>query len=424
MRIFTENNAFHNIQKCLDTQCTDVCQAEDFLQFCVQIILYDRIDITPLVQREITDVTSALIQRLANEYEITNVFQVPKVDSEFIGTMKDVISDVDRIVQDEVGNFLTECEQFYLSYPNYKDNPISLLPTLDSDTIGQIKFATKMIETKNKDFFVSQRPMSTYDTDSGVTRIVSQDDTLETIFSVVDSKGWDISTTSYLIARIRYLLNNQLCESLAKKVGKIGYSPSAIRGRIVQPTNTYLRSLDIVIRRLIELKGEECRRDCFDQYFGGVVMPSLAHFLIETGKGKVSDILKKTAELRQTFSDLRGVLWSSDKSPQEQIKEILANLIKHNGISGQEIAVVKHAPAGSSIELGFVGPMPTGKVSVSSGDLSAILSKCRDKLRTLFLGEKNPPKHIVALTEIADFAFNRQDHFTKVFIRDCGITNY
>ena len=43
MIILSENNAFQNIRRCLDKKCSDVFQIEDLLQFCIQIIFYEKI---------------------------------------------------------------------------------------------------------------------------------------------------------------------------------------------------------------------------------------------------------------------------------------------------------------------------------------------------------------------------------------------
>jgi hypothetical protein len=49
MVILTENNAFQNIGKCLHKECTSETQIDDFLQFCIEFIFYDRTHIVGTV---------------------------------------------------------------------------------------------------------------------------------------------------------------------------------------------------------------------------------------------------------------------------------------------------------------------------------------------------------------------------------------
>jgi len=40
--ILTENNAFQSVGKALEKKCTERFQIEDFLQYCVQLIFFDK----------------------------------------------------------------------------------------------------------------------------------------------------------------------------------------------------------------------------------------------------------------------------------------------------------------------------------------------------------------------------------------------
>ena len=111
MNILCENNAFQNIDKCLKGECTyhpilgtnQYHQIEDMLQFCIQIIFFEKINIAGNVPVTVYKETKELIQKLKN-YGIKDVFRIELFGGE--DSSVEVITKADGILTGAVINNL------------------------------------------------------------------------------------------------------------------------------------------------------------------------------------------------------------------------------------------------------------------------------------------------------------------------------
>ena len=178
MKIFTENNAFHNVGKCLDGTCMDVCQAGDALQMCVQVILYDKIEISPFVPREVINRTKEIKKILEREHGLHGVFDVHYPPSQETEVTRDAVIDiVKQTVNNSINSYFNDCEDFYVNYTNYHDNPLSLLPELGNKK-ARVERMTDLIKNRDKGPFIDAMAAVPRTEDGGITEIICQIDTL------------------------------------------------------------------------------------------------------------------------------------------------------------------------------------------------------------------------------------------------------
>jgi len=307
MIILAENNAFQNIQKCIDRECRrfdnkDKCyhQLEDLLQFCVKIIFCENIHIAGNVPKNVVSTTKNTIEEL-NKYQIgTKVFDIQQLNAK---EMKEIIDSV--LINLNIDNLLEECishqnddiQGLYAFFPELSDGP--------GGQKEQIQTATKDINKRDATFFNRIAGFIDPTTESGLLTIVCRE--IDRIIAFVKRKGcvWTQSMMLYLLIRIKTLLNQELGESIGM------FAPSVLRGKMERDEGR-------IFSKMYEIfdKGREAYREnqpnnteenktTFPN-IGGIVMPALHDYIIHESGGDVLGVLETTAKLRDHFSPIRN----------------------------------------------------------------------------------------------------------------------
>ena len=393
MIILSENNAFQNIRRCLDKKCSDVFQIEDLLQFCIQIIFYEKINIAGLIPYYIKQESEAIVNQLSSIYGI-KVFNLLTIDDN--GDEAKKLTDIasDELCSD-IDNILRDYD---------KKKSINLLPKLNKYSLEIVKGGTDAINSGNPKFIYDNVDIISFAESSGFFKIICNrnNNLFEKILAFrATNKTWNNSMTLHLLSQIRYSLNKNLA-ILNKQI----YAPSVIRGRYEKKHKIILNKIDKIFLDTNNTLG----LTNMEKYVGNITMPSLMYYITEKSKGNVSDILKITAELRSKFSCVR-----------EYIKDYGEDKIVHSVGAVNEIAnkvsdtLEKGAsyPSRIILENTYAHTAGVGPFTFSSPVPDIQTINRLKKLGTC----------VIAFTEVIDdmIEYNK-DNFTKRLIRNCGIS--
>ena len=391
MKILAENNAFQNIQRCLDKKCSDVHQVTDFIQLCIQIIFYENIDIAGLVPQNVVQETSEIIDKLKT-YEI-DVFKLLTIDDDE-NKKNELAKSVSDALSFNIDNILKDCD---------KKKSITLLPNLDESTLRLIKRGTEAIINKDSSFFVhyNYNRIISFSESSGFFKIINENNLIDKLFEFSATKNWNNSMTVFLVSQMRYLLNKELSRSTERI-----YAPSVIRGREEITSKIIINNIDSILQNTKNRMGIADT----EKYVGNIEMPSLMYYIIDKSKGNVVDMLKITAELRSKFSCVR-----------EYIKKYGGNNILISFGAVNEIATEVY----ERLKIGV--PYHTRKIfqntyahmaGVGSFTVSSPISDVKTIKR---INELNIC--VEAFTEvIGDMIENSTNFFTKKLFNNCGIS--
>ncbi len=320
MIILCENNAFQNIQKCLDGICTydNVFeenrhhQIEDLLQFCIQIVFHEKINIAGNVPESIIADSKIIIDEL-KKYSITDVFSIEPFGS--ADSNEKVIKDREEKIleavlcelEDSLDDYLLFCfrhkndnpDVFWKFFPNLNDGHVKL--------VGQV---TDAIANKNKDFFVGVAGLAATQNDGGLLKIFCTPTVLEKIITFADDDenghgDWNITMTLCLMVKFRNLLNQTFANQNRQRL-----APSVVRGRSALKEQLIYSKIEDIFTSVARLTMKDIASDNAPEFadIGSVNIPSLKHYLINKGRGNVESIFKETAELRERFSCVRKYL--------------------------------------------------------------------------------------------------------------------
>jgi len=325
MNILCENNAFQNIEKCLDGKCTYhpvlgdnmYHQIEDMLQFCIHIIFQDKIYIAGNVPVTVFYETRKLITRLVN-YGITDVFHIELLggeDSNGIEQADEILTNavVEKLIGDgkqkgTIDGYLAECLQ-------QQNDSLDLLwnffPNLTPEQKEIVAQVTDAIQNNKTDLLKTYNALATVRKDGGLLKIFSNKDVSEKIISA-HKNDWSLLMTLRLMVKFRNLLNKTLANQGKPKQM---LAPSVIRGRTTVDERRIVYLIDKVF------KNEQFTfKDLVDNdipefgHIGSVNMPSITQYLINISDGSVERILEETAKLRDRFSPVRNCIKSKNEN--------------------------------------------------------------------------------------------------------------
>jgi AraC-like DNA-binding protein len=297
MVILTENNAFQNIGKCLQKKCKNTEQIEDFLQYCIEFLFYDKTYIVGIVPTDVIKDTRDVIDLLKNEYSLG------MIKFEYI---KDNSKKAHEFIQNVSKTLYKHIDIFFDNHKEMTENEaLSFLPNLSEKTIKLVKNATRAIKDKNINILSGEyAELSKFSTDSSHYRILNNDNRIyDKIFNFVNEKGWNDTMTLNLLSEIRLLSNRELA-----RMNDQVFSPSIKRGRIDYFNRLKRGQIDTIQERIdstIKKTGN---------LLGAVKMPSIKEYIIEKGHGDPKEILKITCELRNKFSNIRKYIRNYGKS--------------------------------------------------------------------------------------------------------------
>lgn len=284
MVILTENNAFQNIAKNLQAQCTDCDQIDDFLQYCIELIFYEETYIVGTVPPCVIRDSQNVIDLLKDKYSINNVkFEVVGDNTKKADVLINKVSDV----------LCQKLSYFFDKFRNITENEALIyLPRLAPESVQLIKNTTQAINEKNiKILHEEYLAISTFSSDSCVFKIMNANEQIiKKIFEFGDVHKWNETMTMNLLTEIRFISNREL----ANMNNQI-YLPSIKRGRI-DKLNTLI--FEPRVESIIKEAGNLSKLE----------IPSIKDYLIEKGKGKPEELLKISCELRERFTPIRNYI--------------------------------------------------------------------------------------------------------------------
>jgi len=392
MDILCENNAFQNIRKCLDGECIyhDILgndqyhQIEDFLQFCVQIIFYDRINIAGNVPVNVFYDTKKLIGDL-ERFGITDVFHIELFGGE--DSSEETIAQADKeltgnVIRNLMGNkkrkgFLDDYLAICL---NQEHDCLEMLwnffPPMTDTQKATVTQVTEAIQNGNTGLLKTFNNYATVRKDGGLLKIFSDQRVSKKIIdSARDHKGgWSQLMTLRLMVKFRNLLN----QTLADQGEQMLLAPSVIRGRAAIRDHRIFSWIDKVF------KNETLTfKDIVDNnipefvHIGSVTMPSLTQYLInvsQRNRKKVEKILGETAKLREKFSPVRNYIRDQTESDHYQqwwtgLNEIAKEVSSKIAVLSQcsVIEVIENITVMPTPTPLGVFPIPAPKISVQKG---------------------------------------------------------
>jgi hypothetical protein len=299
MTILTENNAFQNISKCLQKRCSDYSQIEDFLQYCIELIFYDKTCIAGIVPPNVTRDSRNIAEFLESAYSIDNIA---------FENVEDNSDKADKLIGKVTKALYAGLDSFFDKFKRLTANEaLNFLPRLSKDSMELVASATKAINRKDlkivSDEYVK---MSAFAWDSCYFKIIHGDERIiDKIFEFDDTVGWNETMTLNLLTEIRFLTNR----SLSNMNNQI-FLPSIKRGRIDNLHRLAPQRIESIIKEAGALIG------CLE-------MPSVIDYLTERGSGNPADMIKIARELRETFTPVRNYIHDMGKdSPTNTIASL------------------------------------------------------------------------------------------------------
>jgi hypothetical protein len=334
--ILTENNAIQNVGKVLRKECTDYFQIADFIQYCLQLIFYEKTYISGTVHPMVLNVTKEVLQILQNIYYINNIyFELVEDDSK---KATELINTVSRaLLNEKLDGF---ADKFKCVTQNDTRN---LLGSLPSNAAEFIEKTTDALKKRNIDKLIDEYlSISSFSNDSGFIKILyARSEIIDKLFKVNDIVEWNGAMTYGLIAEVRSMTNRELA-ILNKQI----YFPSIKRG--IDDKRKILKQEDY--ESIIKGWGQV-----------GIIkryeLPSIRQYLINESKGNPKDILKITCDLREIFKPVRKFINKGGKNNQAKqihvLEEIGYRLFEKK--MGQNNKPVIYTSLTSNINLGPLG---------------------------------------------------------------------
>lgn len=342
--IITENNAFQNIGKCLHKQCTSESEIDDFLQFCIEYIIYDKICIVGTVPMRIIQDTGELIESLRNDYKIKSI----KFEE-----VKDNSKKANSLICDVAQELLCDIDEHFDEIKNIpKEEAFKYLPKLPKPILELIENTTSAVKEKKLRAFTEENlEASLFKYDSCLLKIINAEHggIIEKIleFDKKDSV-WNESMTLHLISKIRYLTNR----NLARLNDQI-FLPSVNRGRIDRQNVLIPNIFDEIIgeaeNKYIQITTN--KNSIIRQYnnsigqtknmIGYINMPSIIDYVINKGLGRPKEMMKIVSDLRQKFKPVREYIKKYGNMHEldniKTLKEISEKLMKELDLKESEI---------------------------------------------------------------------------------------
>lgn len=290
MVILTENNAFQNVGKCLQKRCNDITQIEDFLQYCIELIFFDRTRIVGTVPPNVINDSKEIVGMLRDFYSIDNIeFENVKDNDK---KAHDLIHSVAQVLYIQI-------DAFFENFKSLTKNAVlEYLPTLAKDSIELVVDTTRAINEKNLNKLSDEYlKLSTFSRDSCYFKIINDDPRIiKRIFEFNDRFTWNEAMSLNLLTEIRFLTNRSLA-----KMNKQVFLPSIKRSRMDAKNKLIPKSIDSIIKE-------------YGNLIGQIEMPSLKDYIIEKGLGKPKEMMKIAFELRNNFRPIRDYIRDIGKS--------------------------------------------------------------------------------------------------------------
>jgi len=386
--ILIENTAFQNVGKALLKECSNnfeiaKFQIADFIQYCIQLIFYEKTYISGTVPKKVLNDSKNIIDLLQNTYSINNIsFKLVEDDSEDTEKLIDAVSIV--LLDKKLDNFADKYKNVTQSDARH------LLSSLPPDAVEKITKTTEAIKNKNiEKVFDEYLQSSCFSNDSCFFRIINaKNEIIDKLYNINNIAEWNIAMTYGLIAEIRAITNRELA-ILSKQI----YFPSVVRG--VEDKKNILNPEDF--ESIIKEWGNVGILERYE-------MPSIKQYLIEMSKGNPKEIIKIAYELREVFKPIREFLYiegQNNKAKQIHILEEIGNKLfaKKKGIYNESV-----------IYTSFTGSLNLGPIGFSKQIINSLAMDREKKINIC----------VEAFTEVIDkmLSLNGSD-YEKELIKNC-----
>jgi hypothetical protein len=317
--IFTENNAFQNFGKCLQMNCTNRDQIQDFLQFCIEFIFYDDTHIAGTVPDSIMKDTKEIIQILGN-----NNFPIETIKfEEFDET---IICNLAEIMKDKIDEWVKEVKR----YPSFmvEHKVEQYLPTIGIEERTLIEKTTRKIQEGNLENFIDEYlNESTSLANTIYFKIFkTNEDILKKINEINNPRGknvisnprWNVAMTMNVISNIRYFANRQLASNKSHY-----FLPSFKRG-----VRDYSHYIKVKSPHITDSINNIIIEDYLKREFK-IETTSITNYIIEKGRYQPGNIITEVLDLRIKFEPLRDYIRQfvcektiNNKTFQNELKNI------------------------------------------------------------------------------------------------------
>ena len=386
MVILIGNNAFQNVGKTLRKECTDTFQVADFIQYCIQLIFYEKTCIDGTVHPEVLEVSQEVSEKLKHMYSINNISFEFVTDGSKKGN--ELIKTISEVLLDE------RLDNFAEKFKNVTQNDTrNLMGSLPPNAAEFIEKTTEALKRKNiTKLFEEYLPTSNFSNDSSFLKILNaRSEIIDKLFRVNDTVEWNVAMTYGLIAEVRSMTNRELAI-----MNKLIYFPSI------------KRSLNDK-KNILALKPEDFDSIIKEWGHVGIIkryeMPSIRQYLINESKGNPNIILELTCKLRENFKPIRKFINKEGQGNKANeihaLEEIAHKLIEKK--AGENNVPVMY----SSVTVnGSIGPLGISK---------------QIKDQKAEARERRLHKCVQAFTEITDkmLLLDNSSDYEKKLIENC-----
>ena len=300
--ILTENNAFQNFGKCLQKQCLDENEMEDFLQLCIEFIFYDKTHIAGTVSNAIMNDTNEVINILKSNGYPDNIISFEDYNENIISPLAGIVeNNIDGWVKEvrRVPSFIVErkVEQY--------------LPTLKEEERKIINNTTRAVQRGEEafdEFIRDLKQSSSFAETFYFVIFLKNKNIIEKINkinnptgkSIINKPRWNVAMTMSIISNIRYFANRELTNRKDHY-----FLPSFKRGK-----RDYLRSKQAIPPHISELINSVIIEKAMDQRKFNIEIPSITNYIIEKGHFQPENIIKEVVKLRYDFEPVRDYIRS------------------------------------------------------------------------------------------------------------------
>jgi len=304
--ILTENNAFQSVGKALEKKCTEYFQIKDFLQYCIQLIFYEKTYLPKTVPSNVIQDSEYVKESiLSNVYNINNVsFDDNIIDNS--SKSNEMINAVSATLKNTL-KIENSRNVLIAELKNSKRDDMVGLP----NDIKQIMSKTiKALNKQEKEWLKEYLPVSSFAVDSCFFKIINNDEeVINGLFKISDEHEWNEAMAFGLIKKIRYLTNRNLADS---------------NGQI------FLSSINRSVedeKRILQSENESKVSSNRNQQH--INIPSIIYKLVNECKGDPERILRRSYELREDCKLVRILLGKkTDEGNGKEFKEQIEDVLK------------------------------------------------------------------------------------------------
>ena len=306
LAILTENNSFQSVGKALEKKCTEHFQIEDFLQYCVQLLFFEKTYLPRTVSQNVIDDSTYVAEHiLKDKYYISNI-AFDDVIEDNCQKSNELISAVSDTLKTDLASDISR-NKLIAEFKNSKRDDMVALP---KDVTEILKDTIEALNKKDRKRLEKYLPFSNYENDSCFFKILNADNgkVIDELFKISNEHEWNGAMAFGLIKKIRYLTNRNLAEMNDQIfLSSINRSREDAK-RIIQLNNN---SKTYSSRKRFNLS-----------------IPGIIHELVRKSNGDPEKILRLTYDLREKCKPAREFLSKKIEgdSDKNQLAEILREI--------------------------------------------------------------------------------------------------